>query len=75
LSIRFANAGTVAGARVENDKRLFAWVDRSAFGRDDLYQSVIHRAGQQPPIEHQLDIKVQQCGASRALCSTQFLPC
>jgi len=54
-----ANSRAMTGARVEHDKRPFARVDRSAFGRDNPYQRVIHRAGQQAPIEDQLDVKVQ----------------
>ena len=64
-----ADPGAMPGARVEDNERPLARVDRGAFGRDDPHQAVIHRPRQQAPIEHEFGIEAQHMGRL-ALCST-----
>jgi len=54
-----ADAGAMPGARVKDDKRPLALVDRGAHGREDPHQPVIHRTRQRTAIEHELEIKAQ----------------
>ena len=41
-----ADPGAMPGARIEDDERPLARVDRGALGRDNAHQPVIHRPGQ-----------------------------
>ena len=54
-----ADTGAMPGARVKNNERPLARVDRGAFGWDDPQQSVINRPRQRAPIEHELGLKAQ----------------
>ena len=57
-----ADAGAMPCARIKDDERPFALVDRGAFGRDDPHKPIIHRARQRAAIEHQLDFEAQHMG-------------
>ncbi len=54
-----ADPGSVAGTRVEDNKRALARIDRHPLGRHDAHQSIIDRARQCPPVEHQFDLETQ----------------
>lgn len=54
-----ADPGTMAGARVENNKRPFVPFDRGPVGRDDARECVVDRAWQRAPIEHEFDAEAE----------------
>jgi len=59
VMLHAADARTVTGARVENDKRSFVPFDRGAFRRDDAHQRVIHWAWQRATIEQEFDVEAE----------------
>ena len=58
LAVRLesADAGRVAGTRVEDDEGTLERIDLDAFRRQDAHQPVIHRAFQLAPIHHQFGV-------------------
>ena len=51
--------GAVPGARIENNERPLARIDRSARGRNDPHQGVIDRLRQRAPVEHEFGLEAQ----------------
>jgi hypothetical protein len=54
-----ADPGTMPGARIVQDERPLAPVDRGALLRDDAHQAVIHGARQRAPVEYEFGIEAQ----------------
>ena len=54
-----ADAGAVAGARIDDDDRRLRRIDLRAGGRNDADQRVVHRPLQRAAVAHQLGLEVQ----------------
>ena len=62
VGLEAADAGAVAGARVDDDEGPLQRVDVDAFGRNDSYERVIDRALEPAAVEHDLGLVVEQVG-------------
>ena len=67
VMLHAADAGPVAGARIENDEGPLAWID-DAFRRNDPHQGIIHRAWRVRPSSTSSASKVRH-GAPCAHCA------
>ena len=59
VGLEAANARTVAGARIDDDKRPQLRIDVDAVGRDDPHKSIIYGPVQLAAVHNQLDLVVE----------------
>ena len=55
VGLHAADAGPMAGARIDDDDRRLRRIDNSAFGRNDADKPIIGRARQLAPVKDELD--------------------
>ena len=54
-----ADAGTVAGARIDDDDGCLGGIDLGAGGRNDAHQRVVHRPLQRAAVAHEFRLELQ----------------
>ena len=70
-----ADARTVPGARVEDNKWPLPWVDRNVGGRNDFYQCVIDGLWQRTSVDQKIEPEAQHMrGCSTALFKVVISP-
>ena len=66
LRLEAADAGPVAGARIDDDEWTLARIDLDTLGRHDAYQGIVHRPWQLAAIHDELAAELQHM--RRGLC-------
>ena len=59
VGLEAANARTVAGARIDDDKRPQLRIDVDAGGRDDPHKRIVYGPGQLTAVHNQFDLVVE----------------
>src|SRR3974377_1735833 len=59
VGLEAADAGTMAGARIDHDERPARRIDDYALRRDDAHETVIDRAFELAPVNHELKAKFE----------------
>ena len=59
IGLETANAWTVAGPRIDNDKRSLRRVHLHALGRDDLDQTIVHRPVEFTTVDDDFDLVIE----------------
>ncbi len=62
VGLEAANAGAMAGARIDDDDRALGGVDRQALWRGDADQAIVDRAGQIGAGQDDLAVEIQHMG-------------
>ena len=64
LAVRLeaADAGAVAGARIDDDERPLSRIDLDALRRDDAHQNVVHRPRQLAAVHDELGAEFENVG-------------
>jgi hypothetical protein len=62
FGLHAADAGPVAGARIDDDDRRLRRIDDLAFGRNDAHEPIIDRPGQSAAVAHELGPKLEHVG-------------